>query len=486
MKGSQWNKFCWHVLPFLGLIIWGVLAVNNGLWYDEAYSAALVRQDLADLIETTSRDVHSPFYYVLLKGFYHLCGGGTNYWSLKVFSLIFAFGYLLVGKYWIKRLYDEKTSIYFMAFSVLMPVMMYHATNARMYFCGIFFFTVTALLALELYRDEKNGSPVHWALFAIFSICSVYCHTYQMIETLVLYSFFFVGILYRKQYKKLVGFFAAGVAVILCFAPWLGITYNQLRSRMGEPQAAAEYSLDLNTRLNALVTYGKDWFSASETPIPLVMYLGMGLFLFLGYFAVNRMREQKDYAAGVGVGIIAVTVCIGTYMNCYVAPSFMGRYVIFGFGAVALLWAQGVQQISCKALKPVIWVLATVCFFMQYRAEVQLDYSSELSEYREFVENNLQDQDVMMASNIHTLMLSVYYPDQDYMIYGNLPKENPFPVEGAFTQWEQLEEITGTLWFIGNDPGLLGERYTYEEAVRFQHMYYDFGIYKMTPMRMGE
>lgn len=481
----QRNKLVWHALPFLGLILWGILALNNGLWYDEAYSAALVRKSLGELIQITGQDVHSPFYYVLLKGFYHLCGGGTNYWSLKVFSLIFAFGYLLMGKYWMKRLYDEKTSIYFMAFSILMPVMMYHATNARMYFCGIFFFTATALMAMELYRCEENGRILQWVLFGIFSVCSVYCHTYQMIETLVLYIAFFLAILYKKQYKKLVGFFAAGIMVILCFAPWLKVTYNQLMNRMGDTESAVEYVADLDTRLNVLPTYAKEWFSTSETPIPLVMYLGLGLFLLLGYFAIERMREQKEYGAVIGLIIIAVTTCIGTYMNCYVAPSFMGRYVIFGFAAVALLFAQGIQQIFGKALKAVVWLIAIVCFFMQYRAEVELDYSSELSAYEEFVESNLQEQDMMMASSIHTLMLSVYYPDRDYMIYGNLPKENPFPVEGAFTQWEQLEEIPGNLWFIGKDPGLLGERYDYEEAIRFQHMYYDFSIYKMIPRENG-
>ncbi|MBQ7933653.1 MAG: hypothetical protein IJ327_02535 [Lachnospiraceae bacterium] len=481
MKGFQLNKIVWHALPVVGLILWGVLALNNGLWYDEAYSAALVRQDLDGLIAITGNDVHSPFYYIMLKGFYHLCGGGNNYWSLKIFSLIFAFGYLLVGKYWIKRLYDEKTSVYFMAFSVLMPIMMYHATNARMYFCGIFFFTVTALLALELYRGEDNGSLLQWVFFGISSICSVYCHTYQMIETLLLYMFFFVGILYKKQYKKLIGFFAAGVAVIVGFVPWLGVTYNQLMNRVGDTTDATAQLADLESRMNILPTYAKEWFSTSETPLPLVMYLGMGLFLWLGYYAVNRMREKREYAAAIGVAIIAVTACVGTYMNCNVAPSFMGRYVIFGFGAVALLYAQGMQQMTSKGMKLVVWVLAVCCFFMQYREELALDYNTELGCYEEFLENTVQEHDVIMASSIHTMMLSVYDADREYMIYGHLPGENPFPVQETFTQWEQLEDILGTLWFIGNDPGLLGERYTYEEAIRFHHMYYDFSVYKMIP-----
>lgn len=486
MKKIQLDRLVWHALPLLGLIIWGVLAANNGLWYDEAYSAALVRQDFAGLIETTGKDVHSPFYYILLKCFYHLCGGGTNYWSLKVFSLLFAFGYLLVGKYWIKRLYDEKTSIYFMAFSILMPAMMYHATNVRMYFCGLFFFTVTALLALELYRREDNGKPVQWVLFAIVSACSVYCHTYQMIETLLVYGFFFLMILYKKQYKKLIGFFGSGVFVIITFLPWLKVTYQQMQHRISYTLGGEEAGMELTDRLNTLATYGKEWFSTSETPIPLVMYLGMALTLILGYFAINRMREQKDYVPAIGIGVIAITACFGTYMNCNVAPSFMGRYVFFGFSGLALLYAYGMRQIAGKWMKLLVWVIALYCFVMQYRSELELDYTSELPAYQEFLEENVQEQDMIMCSSIYNLLLSIYYPDCDYMVYGYIEEWNPFPIVGTFTQWEQLEDVLGTLWYVGETPEALGARYDYEEVLSFHHMYYDYNVYKMTPKEIFE
>ena len=76
-------------MPFLGLAIWGALCITNNLWYDEGYTAALISRPLGELIRITAQDVHAPFYYILLKGFYTLCGGGTHFWSLKLFSLLF-------------------------------------------------------------------------------------------------------------------------------------------------------------------------------------------------------------------------------------------------------------------------------------------------------------------------------------------------------------------------------------------------------------
>lgn len=481
MNRESIQKLIWHALPVVGLVIWGALAITNHLWYDEAYSAALVSRNVQDLISITANDVHSPFYYLLLKGFYHLCGGGTNYWSLKVFSLLFSFGYLLLGKYWIKRLFDEKTSIYFMAFTILMPILTVQATNVRMYSCGLFFLTANCLCMLELFRDEKNGNLKMWLLFAICSACSVYCHTFQMIETLILYVFFFAAILYKKQYKKLRGFFASGIFVALVYLPWLKITYDQMQLRIEQTVNDVAASAGSETRLNALITYSKEWFSAGETPIPLVMYLGMGLLIFLGYFAVDRMREQKEYAAAVGLSAVALTTIVGTYLNCYVASCFMGRYVFAGFGALALLYAQGVQQIKCKWMKAGVWIVAVFCFVMQYKSEIHLDYDSELSKFESFMEENVGEMDMVMADSPYTLMLRVYHPDQDYMIYGHLDEWMPFEVEGVFTAWEQLEEIPGTIWYIGGSPELLAERYDYEPAVNFRHMYYAFEVYRLIP-----
>ena len=64
----------WHGLPVVALFIWGAFCITNNLWYDEAYSASMVSLSWKRLIYFTATDDHSPFYYVLLKLFYHLCG----------------------------------------------------------------------------------------------------------------------------------------------------------------------------------------------------------------------------------------------------------------------------------------------------------------------------------------------------------------------------------------------------------------------------
>ena len=141
----------WHLLPVLAFFVWGALCITNNLWYDEAYSASMVSLPWKRLLYITAVDDHSPFYYVLLKVFYHLFGGGTHFFGLKLMSLLFMMGYILLGKYYVKKLFDEKTAVYFMLFSLLMPIMSVQAGNVRMYAVALFFLTLTGLTAYDIF-----------------------------------------------------------------------------------------------------------------------------------------------------------------------------------------------------------------------------------------------------------------------------------------------------------------------------------------------
>lgn len=295
----------WVFLPYLSLVVWGILCVTDNLGYDEAYTAALISHPLRELVQITSQDVHAPFYYILLKGFYTLCGGGTHYWSLKLFSLLMMFAYMLLGKYGVKKLYDEQTSVYFMLFSVLMPSMCVQAGNARMYAMGLFFFTAAGLLACDILRQSTGKK---WILFCLCSIGSVYSHTFSMIETLILYLILLGALLYRKKYALLKWYLGSGIAVAVCYMAWLLVVYRQMQMRIASAGANEELFVP---NMYTLMDYCKEWFSAMDTPIMSVIYLGMALTLFLGYYAVDRMRDSKCYIPGWGMGILGLTTLTG-------------------------------------------------------------------------------------------------------------------------------------------------------------------------------
>lgn len=469
------QNYIWHGLPLAALVIWGALCLTNNLWYDEAYSAALVSLPWLDMIYITAVDAHSPFYYGLLKLFYHIWGGGTHFAALKLFSLLFMLGYMLLGKYYVRKLFNKKISIYFMLFSLLSPIMSVQAGNVRMYALALFCTTLMGLLAYDIFVQATRKK---WVLFTLAAICTVYCHTFAMIQAFLLYLLFFGVLLVSKQYGKLKGFFISGAIVSVVFSPWLYVTCKQLLLRMRYDTG----SVSERPTIYSFMDYCKEWFSALETPIGVVVFFGMGLAVVLGYFAVDYMRRERNFAPGIGAAVLGLTILSGVLISIFVNNCFLGRYAFPGFGFLMLFYAVGMSAVSSRRIKAGIWTVAAVCFLLQYASELSLEYDHGLQAYEDFVAEEMTEEDVLIGPYVHTLFLNVYHPELQYYIEGYKSYKIPFVNTGELTDISQLADTNGNIWYLcfeGGKPDGVVKSLQYEEALHFHYMYYDFVIYKL-------
>lgn len=473
---DRW-ELVWHSLPVLALVIWGALCVTENLWYDEAFSAAMVSQPWYRMVYITAADDHSPFYYALLKVFYEFFQlFGAGFWSLKLMSLLFMMGYMLLGKYYVRRLFDRQVSVYFMFFSLMAPLMCGQAGNVRMYAVALFFMTLTGLLAYDLYKDATRRK---WQLFGIASICTMYCHTFAMIQTFLFYLLFLGCLVHSKQRQKMKSFFICGFTVAAAFSPWLLVTVRQMVLRMRYDTGSVEERADLNS----LVDYCREWFSALETPIDVAVLLGLGLALILGGLAVRWMRKQGNYAPAVGAGAFLLTALAGFLISVFINNCFLGRYAFPGFGFIMLLYAVGMCQIKGDKWKLAVAGVAFLCFLLQYQSELALEYDDGLETYEAFWEEQVTSEDVMIGPTFHSLFLSIYHPEIPYYLYGYESYKFPFPNTGALLDYSQLDNVAGNIWYVtfGEDtPDVMEDCYDCEEALRFDYMYYDFVLFRMT------
>lgn len=474
------QNYIYHALPVVALLVWGALCITNNLWYDEAYSASMVSLPWKRLIYITAVDDHSPFYYFLLKLFYHLWGGGTHFFALKLMSLLFMMGFCLLGKYYVRALFNQRISIYFMTFSILMPIFSVQAGNVRMYAVALFFLTLTGLSALDIYRTDiaDKGLRRKWIVFCIASICTVYCHTFALIQTFLFYLLFLGALIAGKQKDKIKSFFKVGMIVSIVFSPWLLVTCRQMLLRMRYDTG----SVNDRATIYAFMDYCKEWFSALETPIGPVVFLGMGLFVVLGYLAIDWMRANHNYAPAVGVGAFLLTGIVGALISVYVNNCFLGRYAFPGMGFVMLMYAVGLEQVHAKKGRLGILAVALLCFVLQYTSELKLEYDKGLKVYEQFWEEQVTEEDVMIGPYTHTIFLNVYHPEIQYYIEGYKLYSLPFVNTEALTDYQQLQDVTGNIWYVcfqGDEPENMAEEFSYEEAVSFHYMYYDFVIYKL-------
>lgn len=478
MSDGQTNfrrHFLWHALPVISLLVWGSLCIGNQLWYDEAFSAGLVMKPWRELVYITAVDDHSPFYYVCLKLFYHLCGGGTRFWTLKLFSLLFMLGYMLLGKYYVAKLFGRDISVRFMLFSLLAPIMAVQAGNVRMYAMALFFMTLTGLLAYDIYLEESRSK---WILFALSSICIVYCHTFAMIQTVWLYLIFMAALLRGRQYQKLTKWLLSGIAVSAAFSPWLFVTFKQMQLRM-------KYDTGSSAELagaKELADYCREWFSAMETPIDFAVWIGMALFAVLLILAISYMRKEKIFAPALGAAAFGLTALTGFLISAFLNNCFLGRYAFPGMGFIMLLYAAGMSRVKRRWAKGCILAAALVCFGLQYRSELTLEYDGGLKAYETFWQEQVGERDAVIAPQGHEIFLSVYHPEADYYLKGYVPADLSFPNLSECYDIGQLARDYETVWYItfaGGSPADVEEGLEYEAVSGFHYMYYDFVIYRI-------
>lgn len=479
-ENNMW-ALLWHGLPVAALLLWGAFCITNSLWYDEAYSASMVSLPWKRLIYITATDDHSPFYYVLLKSFYHLCGGGTHFWALKLMSVLFMLGYMLLGKYYVAKLFDRKISVYFMLFSLLMPIFSVQAGNVRMYAVALFFLTLTGLSAYDIFREPARKK---WIVFCIASIGTVYCHTFALIQTFLFYLLFFAVILICHKKELIKRYFISGFTVALVFSPWLAVTIRQFVLRMRYDDGS---TAELAT-LYSVMDYCKEWFSAVETPIGIVVLLGMALCLVLSYGAVDWVRQNHNIAPAIAFGTFALTGIVGGVISATVNNCFMGRYAFPGMGFVMLWYAVGFAQITenTKGKSRKIWAAgllgtAGICFLLQYTSEIRLEYDDGLETYENFVEEYMTENDAIIGPYTHTIFLNVYHPELHYYTIAYKLYSLPFVNTEALSSYSQLDTYDN-LWYIcfqGGYPNEMEDEYSYEQVLEFHYMYYDFAIFRL-------
>lgn len=350
-----------------------------------------------------------------------------------------------------------------------------------MYAVALFFLTLTGLSAYDIFREPARKK---WIVFCIASIGTVYCHTFALIQTFLFYLLFFAVILICHKKELIKGYFISGFTVALVFSPWLAVTIRQFVLRMRYDDGS---TAELAT-LYSVMDYCKEWFSAVETPIGIVVLLGMALCLVISYGAVDWVRQNHNIAPAIAFGTFALTGIVGGVISATVNNCFMGRYAFPGMGFVMLWYAVGFAQITenTKGKSRKIWAAgllgtAGLCFLLQYTSEIRLEYDDGLEIYENFVEEYMTENDAIIGPYTHTIFLNVYHPELHYYTIAYKLYSLPFVNTEALSSYSQLDTYDN-LWYIcfqGGYPNEMEDEYSYEQVLEFHYMYYDFAIFRL-------
>ena len=243
----KWDNTIGILLWAVGIVLLSVsvfLSFSGDIWYDELFTMGLVKQPLGKLISMTARDVHPPFYYLLLKLFLlPLNGMGAGLYAqtaaAKLFSVLPFFFCLLYGITKVRKNFGMLTAGLFSFLLLSMPQIAGYTVEIRMYGWGLFFVTAGMLHAYELTKEEGNepgeakgeldlfgnfhkGGFSNWFFLTIYSLAACYTHYFACVAACMIYVYLLAAFLQQhKLKKKIKAYLLSGLCCVAGCLPWI-------------------------------------------------------------------------------------------------------------------------------------------------------------------------------------------------------------------------------------------------------------------------
>ena len=316
-------------VPFVAAGVFALLACLNlttAIWYDEAYSAYLVRGDFVQIWNMTSIDVHPPFYYFCLKVWSLIFG--TSDVALRSMSVFFAAIGIILAYFLLKRWFGAKAAAWGTFGLSLAPLLMRYSQEMRMY--GVVFAIVMgATLVLDIALKTKSKKA--WLGYALLICLGMWTHYFTALAWLA--HFAYIIYYFVKNGLQKAVFWAYPLAVGL-FLPWIPFFLKQSDSvQQGFWIPPVSFTTPMSFVTESLIFH-----DAAATTNWLVI-LVIAAVVAVTYLLVKSWRKMEK-TERENSGFLATVILLPPLILMLLSmepfqPTYMTRYVTY---AASLLW----------------------------------------------------------------------------------------------------------------------------------------------------
>ena len=354
----------WRASFVLLVILSSFLAIvfstisKASIWFDEAFSAYIIRFSFADIWHYTSVDVHPPLYYFCLK-IWSLFFGKSDL-ALRSMSAVFGVLTILAAYLLVKRLFNKKTALILSGLLAISPMLIRYSQEARMY-TMVAFLGVVAVRAFYEGWMAKNDTKIikRWRFIYVLAVClGIWTqYLYGLIPvSLWIYRVFsvcrrrelerkktwFQFLRIRKNQKNSIfydffseGWFKTHLIIAILYLPWIPFFIAQtayVKEKFWIP--AIDFSTIPNMISNFLfyldVNKTNGWLSIVAVSI-----------IVIAFFAIKRELKNKVFEKNIQLILsIAIIPVIVLYVASLppLSSIFVDRYLLMAeiFISIAL------------------------------------------------------------------------------------------------------------------------------------------------------
>ncbi len=315
------------------------IGMRQSIWFDEAYSIMVAKQQPSEVVRLAGIDTHPPLYYLVLHAW-----GEAFHWQtlpLRLLSIFGLGGALAAAGLFVRRQFGNRAAMIAVGIAALSPLLLRYGFEIRMYaLASCIGMWATYVLACAVDAKAKRAAWL-WALYAVLVAIGVYTLYYLAL----LWIAHAAWLIWRSTKARLSwNWMWAYIGSVLLFLPWLPTFIKQMGNGalapIGQPMNVENLLgiISFNTlyqplwQLNVLASvifiavgvaiiygaiYGYRQLTAKEKPYLwlLVAYIAVPV-LVLMVISLTRSMYVERYLAHVAIGLMsAVGVCIAVALR---------------------------------------------------------------------------------------------------------------------------------------------------------------------------
>lgn len=455
----------WKLGGIIALFV--ALAAGNmtrwSIWFDEAFSAYLMRFNVWEITRYTALDVHPPMYYWLLKGWTSLFG--TTELAFRSMSVFFAI-VAIIGVYCLlARLTKSSAAGLVAAFATaISPMLIRFSDEARMYTL-VFAIVVWAAYALVRAMTAK-ASKKWWILYGLLLAVGMYTHYFIAFAFLAFWAWRW----YEVKKGRVKKFWSrewlwAHVGAVALYLPWIPVLVGQfIGVQMGFwiPPLSAYTPNDYLSNMLLYREYGAvtGWWA-----IVFFAAVALMIWLFLRWRKDGKKTETRRL--GIVIALAAVPpILLAAASIPPLSSTFMDRYVLYSQLALAMLIALALWSLRHTMRRRVLIVASSffiavaglgvynVYFYGNYNKNTETSIMAR--EAVELAQQHGEFGQPIIAENIWLYYEMAFYDSRDNRVY--------------FVDKPEQYEYGSTLMLKENDFGKIKDLQDF--ATRHRYIWY--------------
>lgn len=323
--------------------------------------------DYEMVIVNQMKDVHPPFYYILLHSICSLFVGVYSKWFAAVINMFFAVVTLFFLRK-IVRLFikDEKVCNTISLFFVVSPGILNAVVFLRMYVMTMCFMTLFSWILLDNIKKEhcEEGILFYGTIF-LTSVVSAMTHYYCIVYVVLLSMVYAAYLLWKKDRKRIYKFSAVmgSSAIVSC------LLFPKMMSHIFQGERGAQsinnlYHLsDYPDRvINFFQIISRQLFGGSFSfVIWILLFVGM---FFMIIWKVRKQTLDINTFEKVGYGMLIISTVVYYLLISKIAVYVADRYM-YPIYALVFIWVTCLVVVVLRKILSVnSWKKVTIGLFV--------------------------------------------------------------------------------------------------------------------------